>query len=310
MTSFRVIAVLYVLVIATHVLGLSTSRRGLSLRLKDFEIGEKGQECATPYSPLGDQIMREEFERDRARRGLTPSRRQNAPTSYPDVVFDVFINAISANMSYEGGWVTDTQIYDQIQVLNKGYEGTGISFRHNMTTRIISQEWFDGITFPDTDELQEMLIMYGSLFRKGGIKTLNINISGFTHSGGSNGFSLPPIYYQNYPQIDGVYIRWDGLPGGTSLDRQGSTVIHETGHWFSLWHTFQGGCDGIGDEISDTPAEAEAAFGCPVGRDTCPGAEGLDPIHNYMDYTNEQCRESFSPAQIERMHQAIRMYRR
>lgn len=200
---------------------------------------------------------------------------------------------------------------------------------------------------------QEMLITYGSLFRKGGIKTLNINISGsvlsllrtsrsnkltaalkcvsFTHSGGSNGFSLPPIYYQNYPQIDGVYIRWDGLPGGTSLDRQGSTVIHETGHWFSLWHTFQGGCDGTGDEISDTPAEAEAAFGCPVGRDTCPGAEGLDPIRmsiylscevnyglmrrngstdNYMDYTNEQCRESFSPAQIERMHQAIRMYRR
>lgn len=163
--------------------------------------------------------MREEFERDRARRGLTPSQRQNAPTEDLDVVFDVFINAISANMSYEGGWVTyvvhsprlkfldiknadrhvvvlscfpdrayvlflslphdtitrrirhapasfrfhlcnlafrhnsDTQIYDQIQVLNKGFEGTGISFRHNMTTRIISQEWFDGITFPDTDEL-------------------------------------------------------------------------------------------------------------------------------------------------------------
>ncbi|PPQ66394.1 hypothetical protein CVT24_007223 [Panaeolus cyanescens] len=263
MITSGLFVVFYLLAVTTQVLGIATSLRDLSLSLGDFVVNNKGQECATPYSPKADHFMKEEFERDRVRRGVMRRQIADPTSSRPNVIFDVFINAISANMSYQGGWVT-----------------------------------------------QDMLNMYGTYFRKGDIKALNINISGFTNSGGSNGFSLPPIYYQNYPKIDGVYIRWDGLPGGTSLDRQGSTVIHETGHWFSLWHTFEGGCNGIGDEMADTPAEAEAAFGCPVGRDSCPDAEGLDPIHNYMDYTNEACRESFSPAQVDRMHQAIRMYRR
>lgn len=51
-------------------------------------------------------------------------------------------------------------------------------------------------------------------------------------------------------------------------------------------HTFQGGCSGSGDSIGDTPAQASASTGCPEGRDSCAGG-GLDPIHNYMDYSFE-----------------------
>lgn len=55
-----------------------------------------------------------------------------------------------------------------------------------------------------------------------------------------------------------------------------------------LLHTFQGySCTGTGDLIADTPVQIDATRGCPVGLDTCPDQPGLDPIHNYMDYSIE-----------------------
>jgi hypothetical protein len=79
-----------------------------------------------------------------------------------------------------------------------------------------------------------------------------------------------------------------------------------------LYHTFQGACSKQNDLVGDTPAERSAAFGCPVGRDTClsgPGAAGLDPIENFMDYTDDACMNRFSSAQDTRMDQAFTLYR-
>jgi hypothetical protein len=40
----------------------------------------------------------------------------------------------------------------------------------------------------------------------------------------------------------------------------------------------QGGCASPGDEVDDTPAQAEASKGCPVSRNSCPGLKGLDAV--------------------------------
>lgn len=82
------------------------------------------------------------------------------------------------------------------------------------------------------------------------------------------------------------------MPEGPGVDwapgeNSGKTATHEVGHWFGLFHVFEGeSCEGDGDFVDDTPAMLGPTKGCPIGKDTCPEQEDLDPIHNYMDYSS------------------------
>jgi Pregnancy-associated plasma protein-A len=88
----------------------------------------------------------------------------------------------------------------------------------------------------------------------------------------------------------------------------GKTATHETGHWLGLLHTFQGGCNNKGDCVAATPDERFPASGSPEGLDTCP-APGNDPIHNYMDYSDDSCYDQFTQGQAERMHNFYAYFR-
>ena len=100
------------------------------------------------------------------------------------------------------------------------------------------------------------------------------------------------------------------MPWGTLKHYlQGDTIVHETGHWMGLFHTFEGGCTPPGDLVADTPYEREPSYACNTHRDTCPDQPGLDPVHNFMDYSWDSCMNQFTPGQVARMDTAFAKYR-
>jgi hypothetical protein len=115
------------------------------------------------------------------------------------------------------------------------------------------------------------------------------------------GFSTFPWQRAWRRGLDGVTVSDASLPGGQALGyNHGDTVIHETGHWLGLLHTFEGGCTEPNDLVKDTPAEGEPSITCEGVKDTC-DLPGDDPVHNFMDYAVDACMNQFTAGQVSRM---------
>jgi hypothetical protein len=208
------------------------------------------------------------------------------------------------------GNLTNAQIAAQISVLNETFGGaegganTGFTFQLAGVTRTNDAAWFATSSGGAEHQMKHAL-------RQGGANALNLYSAG---AGAFLGWAyLPSILTKpNQRYLDGVVVDWETVPGVSDAYAgeydQGETATHEVGHWLNLEHTFFGGCNERGDFVADTPAEKTATSGCPAGKDTCP-APGLDPIHNYMDYSFDSCYTEFTAGQTQRMRDAWLFYR-
>ncbi|KAH6663301.1 metalloprotease 1 precursor [Plectosphaerella plurivora] len=198
---------------------------------------------------------------------------------------------------HEEGQLSEARLAEQLHVLNRVYAPHNISFDLKETTRTVNIAWAlnsDG------------LAMRRSL-RRGGYDSLNLYFIGFMFALGYCTLPSPEASVEgsNLFTYDGCVMLGETIPGGAPGPYDGGrTTTHEVGHWLHLLHTFDGVCTCVGDLVHDTPAQASDSVGCPIGRDSCPDRLGLDPIHIYMDYTDDVCMEEFPPGQAFRMRAA------
>jgi hypothetical protein len=214
-------------------------------------------------------------------------------------IIDVYVHVIRDGNGVTSA--TDAQINDQISVLNDAFNRWGWFFNEVARTVTSNAAWYTAE--PNTSAETAMK----TALRQGTADDLNMYLNHM--GGGLLGWATFPSSYAASPWKDGVVVLDDSLPGGSAAPYNlGDTATHEVGHWMGLYHTFQGGCSKTGDYVADTPAERSAAYGCPADRDTCTGA-GLDPIHNFMDYTDDSCMDTFSAGQDSRMDAQFSTYR-
>ncbi|KAM0099126.1 hypothetical protein ACP6JE_006280 [Aspergillus fumigatus] len=227
--------------------------------------------------------------------------------------------------------VTDEMVilqltFSKLHYLQKAYEKASISYRLKGVTRHINETWARN---GDDSAMKKAL-------RRGGYSTLNVyfqtnlqppsttDFARWTSDGDNRhaynsdlappsvlGFcTLPdPSINSSSPRSsyskDGCNVLAKTMPGGPMTHyNRGGTAIHEIGHWNGLLHTFEGeSCseDNAGDYIADTPQQSVPTDGCPSQKDSCPDSPGLDDIHNFMDYSSDDCYASFTSNQLKRM---------
>ena len=255
-----------------------------------------GGRCSTPQP---DSITVRRIDSDMNLR--IAQQRAIAPAAKGGII-KVYFHVITAGNG--AGNVGNARIIEQMRVLNEAYSPLGFSFVLAAIDRTANTAWY-GMTPGTTAERYAKRAL-----RRGSADDLNVYTA--KPAGGVLGWSTFPWEYAKNPKNDGVVVLNASLPRGSAAPyNEGDTATHEIGHWMGLYHTFQGGCSKPGDRVSDTPAERSPAYGCPTRRNSCTGSTfpGLDPVRDFMDYSDDSCMVEFTAGQGARMDDSWTAYR-
>jgi hypothetical protein len=276
---------------------------------------DAGRKCMTRHvDDLEIEDIDNKVKSHRAAGGRAPLGGGESARIYPNgsIFIPVYFHVVYRSDGV--GNISETWIDNQINAMNEHFTGldtpayrtaaANMSFRFTKAgvTRTQNNTWYSA--GPGSSAESQMK----NALRVGTADDLNFYINS---GGGYLGWATFPNNYASNPKMDGVVCYWASLPGSSYAPyNEGDTGTHEVGHWLGLYHTFQGGCNGNGDFVSDTPAERAPTYGCPSGNlDTCRNKAGLDPYENFMDYTDDPCMYKFSLGQADRSDTMWSTYR-
>jgi PKD repeat protein len=141
-------------------------------------------------------------------------------------------------------------------------------------------------------------------------------IDGNNGGGGTQGFAYFPgasapvdgtVILHNAMGFDPTAARCFNVKNFTNYN---ITLIHEIGHALGLFHTFQGDANGTacpangncttdGDRVCDTPPH-ERSSACLIGTNNLCGTLRDNHVHNFMEYSSDDCQTEFTADQKTR----------
>lgn len=222
---------------------------------------------------------------------------------------------VALHVVHDGGTgqVTGEQIDALIHNLNWSFRDTPFSFYLRLVNGVKNTAWAHGCA-PGSANERKLKRRHARNPRR----FLNIYVC---RPGGTvTGYAYYPFADLGESGfLDGIVLHPEVLPGGTfdgASFPNGLLAAHEAGHYLGLFHTFERSanrghmpCKDPGDFVADTPTQAGAHFSCPAAIDTCPALPGADDVRNFMNYSDDECMEHFTPLQVQRMVEAAAAYR-
>lgn len=246
--------------------------------------------------------------------------------SLNNITIPVVVHVVYSNAQNN---ISDSRIFSQIQVLNDDFRRTNsdaintpsqfqsvvadmnINFclaskdpQGNPTNGIIRK-----FTNKTSFSLYDTTIHYNST---GGSDAWDsdryLNIWVCSISNGVLGWAQFP--YAGGMKTDGVVINYENF--GINLNysgpyNKGRTTTHEVGHWLNLFHIWGDNSCG-NDYVFDTPIQEQATYGCKSHPSYSCQNNG-EMFMNFMDYSDDECMNSFTEGQKNRAWNCLLNYR-
>lgn len=281
------------LVLSKDSSGLTESANAMEKPVRESE--QIASKCGTPEVP--PKVLAKLAAEWRAAK----SKDFTIPTTTIPVHFVHVVNG-------SAGSVTEQQRVEQVAILNAAFAFRGFEFCYDPEGAYPPEIADNSVWFKmNNGSISEKACKQA--YNKSSDRVLNFYTCDPLDAGLSGWASFPFPVDDNPvdPQLDGITVRYTTLPG--------DSAVHEVGHWLGLFHTFQNtstcperNSDSEGDLCVDTQAHQFQDNGCPDRGPSCDDGES-SPIHNYMNYTSDACRNEFTSGQGNRMSFIVAQYR-
>ncbi len=223
--------------------------------------------------------------------------------------------------------ISDERVISQIEAMNKDFnsENEDLKDAPDEFRRFVAH---DGIQFCLAAEDPQGLPVSGIIRRKTEIASIGIKDELYSTSMSGSDAWDPYRYFNIWVANTGELLTGYGtLPNQVSPEKDGIVVhpkyfgknqsrrfnlgrvaVHETGHFFGLYHTWGDDEDcSTDDGIEDTPLQLHAYTGCPAyPQFSC---ESSNMFMNFMDYVDDDCMVMFTQGQMDRMLATLELFR-